>query len=55
MENYIPENNMQELWFLSGKVEAVLIYIETETYPKTEVIYSMLGGDVRGLPMPENE
>lgn len=45
MNKLTPENDTQELWALSGKVEAVLLYIENCDYPKPGIIYSMLGGE----------
>ncbi len=43
----VPENDTQELWELKGKVDAVLMYIETTEYPKTEVVSAMLSGKVK--------
>lgn len=41
-----PENDTQELWERIGRMYAAMAYIENERFPKDEVIYSMLGGDL---------
>ena len=41
----IPENDMQELQELNGRVKAVLKYIEVVRFSDTEVIYAMLSGE----------
>ncbi|WP_304508952.1 hypothetical protein [Anaerotignum sp.] len=40
----LPENDMQELQELNGRVKATLTYIEAAEYPESKVIYAMLGG-----------
>lgn len=42
--NLIPENDMQELWELNGRMKAVIAYLKTDTYIKPEEILAMLGG-----------
>ena len=42
--NLMPENDMQELWELNGRVKAVIAYLKTDTYIKPEEILAMLGG-----------
>ncbi|GEM_PF-6503440 len=41
----LPENDMQELQELGGRVKAVLTYIEVGRYPDTGLIYAMLSGE----------
>jgi hypothetical protein len=41
--NLTPENDMQELWELNGRVKAVVAYLKTDTYIKPEEILVMLG------------
>ena len=41
--NLTPENDMQELWELNGRVKAVVAYLKTATYIKPEEILDMLG------------
>lgn len=41
--NLMPENDMQELWELSGRVKAVIAYLKTDAYVKNEEILTMLG------------
>ena len=45
----IPENDLQELWELNGRVKAVLAWAESHAYIKNETLVSMLGGT---LPEP---
>lgn len=40
-----PENDMQELWELHGRVYAAMEYIKAQTYPDRKVMVAMLGGD----------
>lgn len=47
--NLTPENDMQELWELNGRVKAVIAYLKTDTYAKPEEILAMLG-DISGTP-----
>lgn len=57
MENekrLIPENDMQELWELHGRVYSALEYIKYETFPDRKVLTAMLGGDVNGLCVCES-
>lgn len=42
--NLIPENDMQELWELNGRVKAVIAYLKMDTYIKPEEILAMLCG-----------
>ena len=44
-----PENDMQEAWERIGRMYAAMAYIENERFPKDEVIYVMLGGDLNDL------
>lgn len=53
--NLIPENNMQELWELNGRVKAVIAYLKTDTYIKPKEILSMLGGVDDGVPMQDRD
>lgn len=40
----IPENDLQELWELSGRVKAVLVWLEKEgKYAEGSVVAAMLG------------
>ena len=41
-----PENDVQEAWERIGRMYAAMAYIENERFPKDEVIYTMLGGDL---------
>ena len=47
--NLMPENDMQELWELNGRVKAVIAYLKTDAYVKNEEILVMLG-DVSETP-----
>lgn len=40
-----PENDLQELWELQGRVYAAMEYIKAQTYPSRQVLIAMLGGD----------
>lgn len=40
-----PENDMQELWELQGRVYAAMEYIKAQAYPNRQVLIAMLGGD----------
>ena len=42
--NLTPENYMQELGELNGRVKAVIAYLKTDTYIKPEELLAMLGG-----------
>ena len=50
-----PENELQELWELNGRVKAVIAYLKTDTYIKAEEILSMLGGVDDGLPVQDRD
>lgn len=39
----LPENDMQELWELHGRVYATCEYVKSVTYPEKDIILSMLG------------
>lgn len=41
--NLMPENDMQELWELNGRVKAVIAYLKTDAYAQKEEILAMLG------------
>lgn len=41
--NLMPENDMQELWELNGRVKAVIAYLKTDAYAQKEEILVMLG------------
>lgn len=51
-----PENDLQELWELNGRVEAVEVYIKNyieenfSSHVDGMVILSMLGKSTEGLP-----
>ena len=53
--NLTPENDMQELWELNGRVKAVIAYLKTDTYIKPKEILSMLGVVDDGLPMQDRD
>ena len=45
-----PENELQELWELNGRVKAVIAYLKTDKFVNSEQILAMLaGGDDDGL------
>lgn len=47
-----PENELQELWELNGRVKAVISYLKTDKFVDAKQILAMLaGGDDDGLPM----
>lgn len=49
-----PENELQELWELNGRVKAVIAYLKTDKFVDAEQILAMLaGGDDDGLPMQD--
>lgn len=52
-----PENELQELWELSGRVKAVIAYLKTDKFVDTEQILAMLtgGGDDDGLPVQDRD
>ena len=45
----IPENDVQEAWERIGRMYAAMAYIENDRFPNTDVIYTMLGGDLNVL------
>lgn len=48
-ENQVDYNQLQsELANLKGRIDALKIYLSTESYPKREVILGMLGVEVDG-------
>lgn len=53
--NLTPENDMQELWEMNGRVKAVIAYLKTDTYIKPKEILSMLGVVDDGLPMQDRD
>lgn len=40
-----PENDMQKLWELQGRVYAACEYIKSVTFPERDVMLSMLGAE----------
>lgn len=53
--NLMPENDLQELWEMHGRVKAVIAYLKTDTYIKPKEILSMLGVVDDGLPMQDRD
>lgn len=54
----IPENDMQELWELAGRVEAAVEYIKHANIKEKQLLLAMLGKGVeeneyQGLPEGE--
>lgn len=45
----MPENDLQELWELNGRVYAAKEYLKNEGYINKETLYAMLGGDIEEL------
>lgn len=43
-----PENEIQELWELNGRVAATIAYLRKETYVNREVVIDMLAGEEHG-------
>ncbi len=43
----IPENDLQELWELNGRVKAVLAWTESDPYITKAVLTAMLGAPVQ--------
>lgn len=43
----IPENDLQELWELNGRVKAVLAWMESDPYITKAVLTTMLGAPVQ--------
>lgn len=50
-----PENDLQELLEMNGRVKAVIAYLKTDTYIKPKEILSMLGVVDSGLPMQDRD
>lgn len=51
-----PENELQELWELNGRVKAVIAYLKADRYVDGERVLSMLtGGDDDGLPVQDRD
>lgn len=51
-----PENELQELWELNGRVKAVIAYLKTDKFVDAKQILAMLaGGDDDGLPMQDRD
>lgn len=53
----IPENDLQELWELNGRVKAVLAWTESDPYITKNVLTAMLGDPVQtdGVEQPQTE
>ncbi len=43
----IPENDLQELWELNGRVKAVLAWTESDPYITKNVLIAMLGAPMQ--------
>ena len=55
-KSLVPENELQELWELSGRVKAILAWMEEDDpYIKNNVLAVMLGAPMRtgGSPEPQ--
>ena len=51
-----PENELQELLELNGRVKAVIAYLKTDKFVNAERILAMLTGGVDdGLPMQDRD
>lgn len=53
-----PENDLQELWEMNGRVKATVAYLKASTYINSREILSMLGGlggVDDGLPMQDGD
>ena len=44
-EKFIPENDVQEMYELQGRVYAAEVYIRNVTFPERDVLLSMLGAE----------
>lgn len=53
----IPENDLQELWELNGRVKAVLAWTESDPYITKAVLTAMLGAPAQagGVEQPQAE
>lgn len=49
----LPENQMQDLWELNGRVKAAIQYLNVVTYPDRKTLILMLGGDANGLSVSD--
>ena len=49
----LPENQMQDLWELNGRVKAAIQYLNGVTYPDRKTLVLMLGGDANGLSVSD--
>ena len=43
--NYIPENDVQQMYELQGRVYAAEVYIRNVTFPERDVLLAMLGAE----------
>ena len=43
--NYIPENDVQQMYELQGRVYAAEVYIRSVTFPERDVLLAMLGAE----------
>ena len=43
--NYIPENDVQQMYELQGRVYAACVYIRSVTFPERDVLLAMLGAE----------
>lgn len=43
--NYVPENDVQEMYELQGRVYAAEVYIRSVTFPDRDVLLAMLGAE----------
>ena len=43
--NFIPENDVQEMYELQGRVYAAEVYIRSVTFPDRDVLLDMLGAE----------
>lgn len=50
-----PENDLQDLWELSGRVKAVLAWIESNPYIDKDILAAMLGGQVQAAGYVEQQ
>lgn len=44
-KNYIPENDVQHMFELQGRVYAAEVYIRSVTFPERDVLLAMLGAE----------
>ena len=50
-----PENDLQELWEMNGRVKATVAYLKASTYINSREILSMLGVVESGVPMQDRD